>query len=91
MYLSMKNRNLTGIRQVLKAPAKSCEYVLIPLLIRILMIADQLSVSAVARGGKSPGVRSSYYESNIGMTDILVMVFWVVLILAYLYIGGIEI
>ena len=91
VYLSMKNRNLTGIRQVLKAPAKSCEYVLIPLLIRILMIADQLSVSAVARSGESPGVRSSYYESNIGMTDILVMVFWVVLILAYLYIGGIEI
>ena len=47
VYLSMKNRNLTGIKQILKAPAKTCEYVLIPLLVRILMIADQLSVSAI--------------------------------------------
>ena len=87
----MKNRNLTDIKQIFKAPARTCEYVLIPLLVRILMIADQLSVSAIARGGESPGKRSSYYESEIERTDIFAMILWFVLISAYLWIGGIKI
>ena len=91
VYLSMKNRNLTGIRQILKSPARTCEYVLIPLLIRILMIADQLSVSAIARGGESPEKRSSYYDSKIEITDILVMILWSALISGYVCIGGIRI
>ncbi|WP_329886211.1 energy-coupling factor transporter transmembrane component T [Pseudoramibacter faecis] len=89
--LSMKSRNLTGMKRILKAPARSCEYVLIPLLIRILMIADQLSVSAIARGGESPGIRSSYYESRIEITDISVMILWAASALGYLWIGGIRI
>lgn len=89
--LSMKSRNLTGIKPILKTPARSCEYVLIPLLIRILMTADQLSVSAIARGGESPGIRSSYYESKVGGMDLFVMIFWAALISGYLWIGGIKI
>lgn len=89
--LSMKNRNLTDIKEILRTPVISCEYVLIPLLIRILMIADHLSVSAIARGAENPGIRSSYYESSIGITDIFVMFFWTVLISVYLWVGGIKI
>ena len=91
VYLSMKNRNLTGIKQILKAPARSCEYVLIPLLVRILMLADQLSVSAIARGGESPGIRSSYYESKVKITDISIMILWTASVLGYLWIGGSKI
>lgn len=91
VFLSMKNRNLTGIKQIIKAPLRTLEYVLIPLLVRILMIADQLSVSAVARGGESPGVRSSYYESRIGSEDIFSMILWLVSMSCYLWIGGIRI
>mgnify|MGYP004635855111 CR=1 FL=1 len=91
VYLSMKNRNLTGIKQILKAPAKTCEYVLIPLLVRILMIADQLSVSAIARGGESPMKRSSYYGCKVEIIDLFIMFLWIVLILGYLWIGGIRI
>lgn len=91
VYLSMKNRNLTGIKQILQAPARTCEYVLIPLLVRILMTADQLSVSAIARGGESLGKRSSYYESKIEITDIFAMILWFALVSGYLWIGGIKI
>lgn len=91
VYISMKNRNLTDIKQIFKAPARTCEYVLIPLLVRILMIADQLSVSAIARGGESPGKRSSYYENEVERTDIFAMILWFVLISAYLWIGGMKI
>ncbi len=91
VYLSMKNRNLTDIKQILKAPARTCEYVLIPLLVRILMTADQLSVSAIARGGESPEKRNSYYENKIEITDILAMILWTAFIPGYLWIGGIRI
>ena len=90
MFLSMKNRNLTNIKQIIKTPAKTCEYVLIPLLVRILMIADQLSVSAIARGCESPGIRSSYYENRVGIADIFLMILWGVSVSCYLWIGGIK-
>ena len=50
--LSMKNRGLTSVRQFAVHPLASVEYVLVPLLLRILQIADQLAVSAVARGAE---------------------------------------
>ena len=62
--LSMKNRGLTSVRQFAVHPLASVEYVLVPLLLRILQIADQLAVSAVARGAECPGVRKSYYEQR---------------------------
>ena len=48
---------------------QSIEYVLVPFLLRVLQLADQLSVSAVARGAERPGVRGSYYEKRIGARD----------------------
>ncbi len=91
VILSMKNRNLTGVTQILKKPVRSLEYVLVPLMIRILMIADQLSVSAIARGAESQGIRSSYYEKPTGIVDVFVMIFWIVLTSFYLSIGGVKI
>ncbi len=91
VILSMKNRNLTGVLKILKKPVRSLEYVLIPLMIRILMIADQLSVSAIARGAENKGIRSSYYEKHTGAIDIFVMVFWIVVTSVYFSIGGVKI
>ena len=48
---------------------QSIEYVLVPFLLRVLQLADQLSVSAVARGAERPGVRGSYYEQKAGARD----------------------
>lgn len=91
VYLSMKNRRLTGIRHIFRHPLITGEYVLIPFLFRVLMIADQLSVSGTARGADTPGIRGSYYEKNMCMADIAIMILWVVVTVAYLWIGGIKI
>lgn len=66
---SMKNRGLTAAGQLLAHPVQSMEYVLVPFLLRVLQLADQLSVSAVARGAERPGVRGSYYEKRFGARD----------------------
>ena len=89
--LSMKNRGLTALKNVLLHPVTTCEYVLIPFLFRILMIADQLSVSAVARGAESPGYRGSYYRRNIGILDFATAILWAVSTVIYLKIGGIKV
>ena len=39
--------------------------------IEALQLADQLSVSAVARGAERPGVRGSYYEKRAGARDYI--------------------
>ena len=91
VYLSMKNRGLTGIRHIFGHPLITGEYVLIPFLFRVLMIADQLSVSGTARGAETPGIRGSYYEKNVCMVDIAIMILWIVVTVAYLRIGGIKI
>ncbi len=63
---SMRNRGLTAPARLLTHPAASCEYVLVPMLLRCLQLADQLSVSAVARGAEAPGKRGSYHERKMG-------------------------
>ena len=68
---SMKNRGLTTAGQLLAHPVQSMEYVLVPFLLRVLQLADQLSVSAVARGAERPGVRGSYYEKRAGTRDYI--------------------
>lgn len=66
---SMKNRGLTAAGQLLSHPVQSMEYVLVPFLLRVLQLADQLSVSAVAKGSECPGVRGSYYKKRAGTLD----------------------
>lgn len=91
VYLSMKNRGLTSLDHILRHPVVTCEYVLIPFLLRILLIADQLAVSAVARGAEHPGVRGSYYGKEINMTDGLMIFSWTAGIIVFLAGGGLRI
>ena len=89
--LSMKNRGLTSVRQFAVHPLASVEYVLVPLLLRILQIADQLAVSAVARGAECPGVRKSYYETTMHMRDWCFLALWGIVTAAVLCVGGVKI
>lgn len=73
---SMKNRQLVGIKEIIFHPLTTIEYVLVPLLLRCLQIADQLAVSAVTRGAEAPGKRSSYYTDKPGTLDYLWLVLW---------------
>ncbi len=90
VWLSMRNRGLTTPTQLLLHPAVSCEYVLVPLLLRCLQIADQLSVSAVARGAEAPGRRGSYYEKNMTIKDWGCLILWSVVTFLFLWIGGVR-
>lgn len=87
---SMKNRRLTEPVYILKHPAAACEYVLVPLLLRCLLTADQLSVSAVARGAQAPGRRGSYYERKLKITDFMWIGIWAVSIVLFLIAGGVK-
>ncbi|WP_122643234.1 energy-coupling factor transporter transmembrane component T [Luxibacter massiliensis] len=91
VWQSMRNRGLTAPAQLASHPAASCEYVLVPLLLRCLQIADQLSVSAVARGAERPGKRGSYFEKKTGVFDYVCMMLWTAVTAVFLGIGGIRI
>lgn len=73
---SMRNRGLATPRAVAMHPVRAAEYVAVPLLLRCLQTADQLAVSAVARGVEAPGVRSSYHERRMGAADAAWAAFW---------------
>ena len=77
--------------QLLCHPAASCEYVAVPLLLRCLQIADQLSVSAVARGAEAPGRRGSYYGKDMDAGDWLWLAIWTAVTTAFLWLGGMRI
>lgn len=86
----MKNRRLTGLTQVLRHPAVTCEYVLAPLLLRCLQIADQLSVSAIARGAQAPGVRGSYYAKAMRPADFFWLAIWAIAPALFFLFGGMK-
>jgi energy-coupling factor transporter transmembrane protein EcfT len=87
---SMKNRGLTKGVQVLRHPILTFEFVLVPLLLRCLQLADQLSVSAVARGVEAPGIRGSYYGKPAGRRDWLWSVGWTAASITLLTVGGVK-
>lgn len=91
VWLSMRNRGLTTPIQLAGHPAASCEYVLVPLLLRCLQIADQLSVSAVARGAERPGKRGSYYGKRSDALDGICLALWTGATAVFLFAGGVRI
>ena len=88
VVLSMRNRGITKPIRILLHPAISCEYLLVPLLLRSLQIADQLSISAIARGAESPTGRSSYYEKEMTLKDYFLLIFWVLLTISFILFKG---
>lgn len=90
VWRSMKNRGLTSVTNVFLHPVSTCEYVFVPLLLRSLQIADQLSISAVARGAETPTIRGSYYKSKVGIRDYSFIAMWTIVTFYFLKIGGIK-
>ena len=86
----MRNRGLTAPARLLTHPAAYCEYVLVPMLLRCLQLADQLSVSAVARGAEAPGKRGSYHERKMDTLDWCQLVLWPVVTVLFLWMGGMR-
>jgi len=76
LQLSMKTRGLLEPARIVTHPFETGEYVLIPLLLRCIQIADQLTVSAIARGIQCPAKRSSYYGKKMRAFDYAGMILW---------------
>ena len=59
------------VRNVLLHPVKTCEYAIVPLIIRSMTISDELAASAVTRGLDLESKRTSYREVRLRATDFL--------------------
>lgn len=64
-------RGLISIRQLIKDPILCAEYIIAPMLLSLETAADQLSISALARGAEKPGSRRSYYALDIDVRDMV--------------------
>lgn len=89
--LSMRNRGLTKASHILLHPVVTCEYVLVPLLMRVLQTADQLSVSAVVRGADCPARRNSYFGAPLRGRDVLMAACWTAVTAGFLVMGGVRV
>lgn len=87
---SMRNRSIARAAEVVRHPLRTCEYGAVPLLLRCLQVADQLAVSAVARGAEAPGVRGSYSARRFAALDGFWVVAWAVAVAALLVIAGVR-
>lgn len=74
IWQSMHNRGLLVLGQVLRHPVASFEYILVPLLMRIIQISDQLTISALSRGIEAPMQRAAYYYKKTTIRDYGCMV-----------------
>ena len=90
IHQSMRNRGLTALGQILRHPAATFEYVLVPLLLRCLQVADQLSVSAVARGAETPEKRGSYFSKPMNVHGYVWIGLWIVGTTGILVWGGLR-
>jgi energy-coupling factor transport system permease protein len=69
---TMKLRGIgLNFSNILLHPLKTCEYAIVPLVIRSLTISDQLAASAMTRGLDLETRRTSCREVRLGAGDIL--------------------
>lgn len=69
---SMKIRNIPfNLWSVLKAPVEMMEFIMVPLMMRFVKVAEELSAAAVVRGIERPGRRGSLFVSRLGAKDFV--------------------
>lgn len=94
---TMELRNIgLKAKNIFLHPIKTIEYVIVPLLIRSMTIADELSASAMTRGLDLETKRSSYRDVRLNFADIMVTLLIVVVVLGggalnqFLLSGGLQ-
>lgn len=66
-------------------PLEMLEYRFVPLLTELLKIGNELAASAMTRGLDAPGKRTNVCATGFRLPDLLVFLFCVVVIAAYIY------
>lgn len=83
---TMKMRGIDfNFKNLVLHPGRTVEYALIPLIMRSIKVADDLSASAMTRGLDLHTRRTSYREVRLKLYDFLIAGFFVFLILAGRY------
>ena len=82
--LKMRNINLK-----ITEPLKFLEYWLVPVLMRMNLIAEEMTATAMTKGVESPMRRTSFYNVRMGIIDYIFLII-VFIIFVFLLIGGIK-
>lgn len=83
---TMKMREISfSAKNLLLHPGRTIEYALIPLIMRSIKVADDLSASAMTRGLDLESRRTSYREVRLHLRDYLIVCVFIFLILAIRY------
>ena len=83
---TMRLRNIEpSFINIVCHPVRMCEYSIVPLIIRSMKIADELSASAMTRGLDLEGKRTSYKEVRLGFSDIAVFLVFAAAVGAGMY------
>lgn len=85
---------IRGIRitpkNLLRHPLRLCEYILVPMILRLSTIADELSAAAVSRGIDAKIKRTSYYDVKFHVIDIVFILLFGAL-MVFTLAGGMEV
>lgn len=71
---SMKCRGMLNAGVMLKNPLAALEHAVVPLILRSLNVADELSISAIVRGVEKPGQKNSFYKNKVTKNDVLCII-----------------
>lgn len=76
---AMRLRNIS----IRKGPVAMLEYRLVPLIVSIVKIGDELSAAAITRGLGGKNKRTSYCKVGFGISDVLLLLFMTAMFLIY--------
>ena len=82
--LKMRNINLK-----ITEPLKFLEYWLVPVLMRMNLIAEEMTATAMTKGVESPMRRTSFYNVRMRIIDYIFLII-VFIIFVFLLMGGIK-
>lgn len=75
IYSAMRLRGMElSFKNLFTRPGEMFEAVIIPVIMRSVTIAEELSASAVSRGLDNPGPRSSFIEHKIKPSDVVILI-----------------
>lgn len=88
---AMKIRGIRiSVKNIILHPLRLCEYILVPMILRLSTISDELSAAAVSRGIDAEIERTSYYEVKLHYVDLVFTLLFLALTI-FTIAGGMEV
>ncbi|MDR2460481.1 MAG: energy-coupling factor transporter transmembrane protein EcfT [Deltaproteobacteria bacterium] len=80
IFENLSQRGLLTPKTLFLSPLLSLERIIVPLLLRSVKVADDLSMAAVTRGVERPGERESIFARSLSRADYLILLFFLFLL-----------